>query len=65
MTAATGKAGGRSADTALEVLLDEPGFMVAFQRLLDREQPLPVPTQAAHLLAALCSSPEARNQVQL
>lgn len=39
--------------------------MPAFQSLLQRDQPLPVVTQAGHLLAALCSDHTARDMVSL
>ena len=56
--------GGRDADAALEILLEEPGLMAAFQKLLQRGQPLPVVTQAAHLLAVMCSDSTARDMVR-
>ncbi len=57
-------AGGRDANAALEILLDEPGLVPAFQALLHREQPLPVATEAAHLMAALCSDLQARDKAR-
>ena len=56
--------GGRDADAALEILLEERGLMAAFQKLLQRDQPVPVVTQAAHLLAVMCSDSIARDMVR-